>query len=94
MAGIVAGGSSVTPQLFAQDSYVEFNTSDAIKQTMQQQVSKRIKLKLASGQGLDGKVVKVGQQAAVLSELAGREFYDAVVRLDQVSAVMIKMRTK
>jgi len=55
---------------------------------------KRVKVKLLSGQDLDGKVAKVGTQAVVLSELGGMEFFDATLRLDQVAAVVVKSRTK
>lgn len=55
---------------------------------------KRVKIKLLSGQDLDGKVAKVGTQAVVLSELGGMEFFDATLRLDQIAAVVVKARTK
>lgn len=55
---------------------------------------KRVKIKLLSGQDLDGKVAKVGTQAVLLSELSGMEFFDATLRLDQVAAVVVKVRTK
>ena len=51
---------------------------------------KRVKVKLLSGQDLDGKVAKVGTQALVLTELSGMEFFDATVRLDQVAAVIVR----
>lgn len=51
---------------------------------------KRVKVKLLSGQDLDGKVTKVGTQAVTLSELSGMEFFDATVRLDQVAAVIVR----
>ena len=53
-----------------------------------------MKIKLLSGQDLDGKVARVGTQAVVLSELGGMEFFDATLRLDQVAAVVAKTRSK
>ncbi len=47
-------------------------------------------MKVVSGQDLDGKVVKVGSQVVVLSELSGMELFDATVRLDQVAAVIVR----
>ena len=49
-----------------------------------------MKVKLVSGQDLDGKVAKVGSQVVVFSELSGMEFSDATVRLDQVAAVLVR----
>ena len=51
-----------------------------------------MKIKLLSGQDLDGKVLKVGTQAVTLAELAGMDFFDATVRIDQVAAVIVKAR--
>ena len=45
-----------------------------------------MKLKLVSGQELEGKVSKVGLHAVVMTELSGMEFFDATVRVDQGSA--------
>ncbi|HEY6289155.1 MAG TPA: hypothetical protein VIW48_06900 [Nitrospiraceae bacterium] len=47
-----------------------------------------------SGQNLDGKVSKVGMHAVALSELAGMEFFDAMMLLDQVVSAVITVRNK
>ena len=41
-----------------------------------------------------GKVENVGTHAVQLSELSGMEFFDATVKLDEVAAVIVKVRTK
>ena len=78
----------------AEEPTVELNSPEVVRQVLEQQVGKRVKVKLLSGQDLDGKVAKVGTQAVVLSELGGMEFFDATLRLDQVAAVVVKSRTK
>ena len=78
----------------AEDATIDFNGPDVIRHTLEQQVGKRVKLKLVSGQDLDGKVQKVGAQAVTLAELGGMDFFDATVRLDQVAAVLVKVRGK
>lgn len=89
------GGSFVgVPSVPAEDSTVELNSPEVLRQLLEQQVGKRVKIKLLSGQDLDGKVAKVGTQAVLLSELSGMEFFDATLRLDQVAAVVVKVRTK
>ena len=88
-------GSLVTvPTVPAEEPTVELNSPEVVRQVLEQQVGKRVKVKLLSGQDLDGKVAKVGTQAVVLSELSGMEFFDATLRLDQVAAVVVKARTK
>ena len=73
---------------------LDVSTAEAIPATLQKQVGKRVAIKLTSGQELEGTVAKVGPAAVHLSQLAGKEFFDAVVRLDQVSAVIVRTKTK
>ena len=74
----------------AEETAVELNSPDVVRQLLEQQVGKRVKVKLLSGQDVDRKVAKVGTQAITLSELSGMELFDATVRLDQVAAVIVR----
>ena len=73
---------------------VDLNSPDAIKSVLEQQVGKRVKVKLESGQDLEGKVAKIGSHAVQLVELAGMEFFDATVKLEEITAVIVRVRTK
>jgi len=73
---------------------VDLNSPDTIKSMLEQQVGKRVKLKLESGQDLEGKVAKIGSHAVQLAELTGMEFFDATVKLDKIAAVIVKVRAK
>lgn len=88
----VVGGA--VSSVFADEQVVDLNSPEAIRHTLEQQTGKRIKLKLQSGQDLEGKVSKVGSNVVVVSELSGMEFFDATVRVDQVDAVIVRVRTK
>lgn len=87
---IAAGGAVVVPVTSAEEPVIEVNRQEALRQALESQTGKRVKVKLLSGQDLDGKVAKVGTQALVLTELSGMEFFDATVRLDQVAAVIVR----
>ena len=50
-----------------------------------------VTLQLTSGQEISGTVTKVGDHVVHLSRIAGRDFYDAVVVLDRVNAVLFKV---
>ena len=76
----------------AEEATLDLNTPEVVRHTLEQQLGKRVKIKLLSGQDLDGKVLKVGTQAVTLAELAGMDFFDATVRIDQVAAVIVKAR--
>jgi hypothetical protein len=51
-----------------------------------------VKVKLNSGQDIEGIVGHVGAQAATLTQLTGQEFFDATIRLDQIAAVIMRVR--
>ncbi|MEK9142494.1 MAG: hypothetical protein AAB308_15675 [Nitrospirota bacterium] len=76
------------------ESTMDLNSPDAIKSVLEQQVGKRVKLKLESGQDLEGEIAKIGAHAVQLAELTGMEFFDATVKLDEIAAVLVKVRTK
>ncbi|MBA5873873.1 MAG: hypothetical protein GDA66_04890 [Nitrospira sp. CR1.2] len=87
----LVGTSFLAPVIVpAEETIVELNSPEVVRQVLELQVGKRVKVKLLSGQDLDGKVTKVGTQAVTLSELSGMEFFDATVRLDQVAAVIVR----
>lgn len=87
---VLSGGNVTVPFAQAEEPTVELNSPDVLRQILEQQVGKRVKIKLLSGQDLDGKVAKVGTQAVGLTELSGMELFDATVRLDQVAAVIVR----
>ena len=91
---LLGGSFGTLPAVLAEETAVELNSQEVLRQVLEQQMGKRVKIKLLSGQDLDGKVAKVGTQAVLLSELSGMEFFDATLRLDQVAAVVVKVRTK
>lgn len=66
---------------------------DSMTSVLKRLEGKTVRLRLVgSGEELVGKLQKVGKELAHLSELSGREFFDAVVRIDQVSAVSAQVR--
>lgn len=91
---VLGGVGAAVSSVFADEPGVDLNSAEAIRHTLEQQTGKRVKLKLQSGQELEGKVSKVGSYVVVVSELSGMEFFDATVRVDQVAAVIVRVRTK
>ena len=78
--------------LRGQDAPMEVN-ADAIKVNLERQVGKRVRLRLVSGQDVEGTVVAVGTAGVHVARLAGgMDFFDAVVRLDQIAAVIVRVR--
>jgi hypothetical protein len=95
LALIVGLGFPGTATMAAgEEATVDLNSPNAIKSALEQQIGKRVKVKLESGQDLEGKVAKIGSHTVQLTELTGMEFFDATVKLDEIAAVIVKVRTK
>ena len=69
---------------------VAFNPADTVATVITRQVGQRVEFRLKSGDKLTGKIEAVGEKAVHLSALAGQEFFDAVVALEDISAVIIR----
>jgi hypothetical protein len=92
LSGLLAGGAAMTTTARAQSRSLDLNAPDAIRVTLDQQTGKRVKVRLNSGQDIEGLVGHVGAQAVTLTNLTGQEFFDATVRMDQIAAVIMRMR--
>jgi hypothetical protein len=68
--------------------------NDSIESVVAAHKGKRVTLRLRSGQELTGVVRDATKDLAVLGELSGREFFDAVVDLDAVEAVIVRTRSR
>jgi hypothetical protein len=77
----------------AQEKRMVFEEQDSMAAVLKRLEGKTVRIRLAgSNDELIGKLQKVGKELAHLSDLSGREFFDAVVRIDQVSAVSVQVR--
>ena len=89
LAGLAAPASAL-----AQDAKLELKDGDSVKSVLERYVGKRVALVMASGPDLTGTVVKVGERLVHLGELQGREFFDAAVSLDRITAVVVRVRSR
>jgi hypothetical protein len=55
---------------------------------------KPVELVLKNGKSYAGRLGAVGEHAVIVTEIRGKEFYDAYVVLDDVSAVEVRMRDR
>lgn len=94
LAGSLAVLCGAPAAAVAQDARLEVQDGDQLEDVLKRQVGKRVSLVMSSGPELTGVVVKVGRRVVHLGELQGREFFDAVVGLDRVQAVVVRVRTR
>jgi len=74
-----------------QDKYL-IRTTDNILTILQQEIDLPVKLQLKSGAQISGIVARIGVGIVQISEVSGMELYDAVVKIDDISAVLFKAR--
>lgn len=65
---------------------------DTLPSVLESYQGKRVAVRLQSGDELTGKVRAVTKDVLHLGELTGREFFDAVIDLHKVSAVVVRTR--
>lgn len=76
------------------DGKVDFKPEDTTATVLKRQEGQRVEVRLKSGEKISGKVEALGQKAVHLSAIAGQEMFDAVISLDDISAVLIRTATK
>ena len=69
-----------------------FNVSSSIKDNLKAYVGKDVLIHLRSGKTFQGFVKSVDDHFVHLEKLSGREFYDALIRIEDISAIEAKFR--
>jgi hypothetical protein len=67
---------------------------DTVKSVLARQVGQSVELRLKNGEKIAGKVELVGKDLVQLTQLTGAEFYEAVVVIDDVAAVVARAKAK
>jgi hypothetical protein len=65
---------------------------DDVAAVLTAQQGKRVTVRLSSGEELSGKIVLVGDRVVHLGELAGKEFFDAVIPFSAIEAIIARVR--
>jgi hypothetical protein len=73
---------------------MEIGIQETMKELLARHKSKNVTIRLTSGSELAGVLEQVGDEVLHLTKLTGMEFFDAVIRLDTVAALIIRTRTK
>ena len=67
-------------------------SGDSVQKVLEGQVGKRVALRVRNGEELAGTVKSVNGEVVHLGELTGKEFYDAVVKIKAVDAVIVRVK--
>lgn len=98
VALLVAAGPALAQEKVAPatgEKKMQIEKTDTLAAVLERLEGKAVRVRLAgSGEELSGKLTVVGKDLVQLSELSGREFFDAVVRIDQIAAVVVQTRSR
>ena len=91
------GGSSFSPSQSLARSTVpvegsKFDTSLSLIDNLRNYTGKNVFIHLKSGKTLQGYVKIVGNNLVHLEKLAGKDFYDALIRIEEINAIEAKFR--
>ena len=65
---------------------------DTIQKLLEERKGKRVTLRLQGGEEITGKVRAVTGDLVQLGELSGREYFDAVVEVNRIAAVIVRVK--
>jgi preprotein translocase subunit YajC len=79
---------------FADEQKYEMQNSDTVRSVLATHAGKEVIVKLTSGGDIQGVVTKVGDSMVQISKISTMSYYDAVIRIDSIAAVLLKVRTR
>ena len=71
---------------------VTISSGDTIQKVLTAQTGKKVTVKIKSGEEMTGTVATVTDELTHLNQLAGKEFYDAIVVNKSIAAVIIRVK--
>lgn len=78
--------------LYAGEAPFDLNPRFGLKEVLMAKVGTRVAVKTDLGETIEGTVTKVGDHLLHLSKITGKDFYDAIVRIDRITSVVMKIR--
>lgn len=71
---------------------VSYNVSSSFRDNLNALIGKKVYLTLDSGKTFAGLVKKVGDHLVHLEKLDGKEFFDALIRIEHISTIDTRFR--
>jgi len=91
LPGIIIGLALVCT-VSAQEGTFQLNPQFGMKEILTVKIGSRVAVRTEAGETLEGTIVKVGDHLLHLSKITGKDFYDAVIRIDRITSLVMKVR--
>ena len=72
---------------------IELRQDIGIKEALIQFTGKRVSVTLDSGTAYEGILTKVGDHLIHISRLTGKEYFDALLRIEKISALVVRTKS-
>src|SRR5574337_582423 len=89
MVGLMVISAPIAP---AAEVMYDLKPAATMKALLTDSIGKRVVLRLESSEEIEGTVSVVGEHLVHISKLSKRDFFDAFISIDRVSAVIIRAR--
>jgi hypothetical protein len=73
---------------------IDMQSSDTIETILRKNVGQTVELRLECADKIGGKVEKVTDKLVQISQITGAEYYDGVVDLEDIVAVVVRTKAK
>ena len=90
--GIVYSPANAEPKVVPIDG-VNYIVAHSINDNLKMLLGKKVSLTLKSGKTITGLVKQIGEDLIHIEKLEDREYYDALIRSSEVSAIETRFRT-
>jgi len=71
---------------------LKLNSSDTLQANLGRNVGQKAEVVLISGKSVTGTIKEVGSASVHLTALEGKEFFDSLIRNDQIAAVILRAK--
>jgi len=71
---------------------LSIKSGDSIQKLLEEFKGKRVTVRMQGNDELTGKVRTVTKDLLHLGELAGRDFFDAIIEINRISAVIVRVK--
>lgn len=85
--------ATIATSAFAQTK-IELQSNDTLETLLEKQVGQNVELRLKGGEKISGKLEKVNGKLAHLSALTGAEYFDGVIVIDDIAAMIVRAKSK
>jgi len=74
------------------DSKLGLQAGDTIAAVLGRQAGQTLELRLKSGEKIGGKLERVGEKLVHLTQLTGADYFEAVIEVDEIAAVIVRTK--